>query len=578
MNASAAQPREADLHLTIGVTGHRDLPAGEMASLEARLRDFFSGLQRDFPELPLQLITPLAEGGDQLAAEVALSMGISMVVVLPMAQSEYERDFSSTESLDAFRRLLAESSQLIVLPPVAGDLETPYSAHERALQYAQLGVFTSDHSHVLLALWDGKLGASIGGTGHVVKYHLTGVMDGLEGDPTPAGLLADNENDLVYHLVCSREASGSAPAPGLRPGEAFWFSSRPEIQRSSELPGLYRELLERLRRFAEDWFDKKDEVEQRSTSLLANAPDLPLPNGAALTDRLFRAADGLAIHYQSRVVGSLRALHMLAVLMGLILLVYSEFDGPNYMVAAFLGLFFAGVLLYLIGMKNEWHRKYLDYRTLAEGLRVQLYWNLSGVVEKEWAGFAYDNFLLKQDPDLGWVRHVMRQASMRRERGVSADGRWLPWVISEWIGEPDRGRGQLHYYTRKALHNTRRFARTQRLGTLCLWTGIATAFLLFLLDSRASDQIKNMLLVLMGLLPLIAGVWDAYAHKVAEKELIKQYGFMRRVFTRARSLAVETEDADFRRRVLRALGQAALDEGAEWLLMHRERPLEHGGL
>ncbi|MGD8347567.1 MAG: hypothetical protein PVI83_09995, partial [Lysobacterales bacterium] len=59
---------------------------------------------------------------------------------------------------------------------------------------------------------------------------------------------------------------------------------------------------------------------------------------------------------------------------------------------------------------------------------------------------------------------------------------------------------------------------------------------------------------------------------------IKQYGFMRRVFTRARSLAVETEDAEFQRRVLRALGQAALDEGAEWLLMHRERPLEHGGL
>ena len=64
----------------------------------------------------------------------------------------------------------------------------------------------------------------------------------------------------------------------------------------------------------------------------------------------------------------------------------------------------------------------------------------------------------------------------------------------------------------------------------------------------------------------------------ADKELIKQYGFMKRVFTRASRLLSDTRDVEFQRSVLRALGQAALDEGAEWLLMHRERPLEHGRL
>jgi hypothetical protein len=86
------------------------------------------------------------------------------------------------------------------------------------------------------------------------------------------------------------------------------------------------------------------------------------------------------------------------------------------------------------------------------------------------------------------------------------------------------------------------------------------------------------MLILMGVLPLIAGVWDAYSHKRAEKELIKQYAFMSRVFRKARNLLDSTGDVEFRRRVLKALGQAALDEGAEWLLMHRERPLEHGKL
>lgn len=567
-----------DLYLSIGVTGHRDLVPSEVAAIEARLRTFYSNLQAEFPDLPLQLITPLAEGSDQLAAEVALSMGISVVSVLPMVQSEYERDFSTPDSLQAFRRLLGLSDEIIVLPPVAGDLETPYSEYERALQYAQLGVFTSDHCQVLLALWDGKQGKSIGGTGHVVRYHLTGVMEGLEGDPTPAGLLADNENDLVHHIVCSRDRDGGSPEGGLRAGDAVWFSSRAEVESSPDLPVLYSELLGRLQRFARDWREKQDVIGSRSASLLESEPALEEPTGSRLTDRLFRAADGLAVHYQLRVVSSLRATHVLAVLMGLVFLVYSEFDGPNYMVLAFLGLFFAGVVLYIIGSNHEWHRKYLDYRTLAEGLRVQLYWNLSGVVEKKWAGFAYDNFLLKQDPDLGWIRHVMRQASMYRLRRVSPDPAWLPWVIERWIGEPDRGCGQLHYYTSKEIQNSSRFRRTQRLGTLCLWVGIGTAVLLFATGPYASDEQKNLLLVLMGVLPLVAGIWDAYSHKKAEKELIKQYGFMRRVFTKARSLVNSTDDAEFQRQVLQALGQAALDEEAEWLLIHRERPLEHGRL
>ena len=121
-----------------------------------------------------------------------------------------------------------------------------------------------------------------------------------------------------------------------------------------------------------------------------------------------------------------------------------------------------------------WKREELDYRTLAEGLRVQLYWNLTGVVEKEWAGFAYDHFLLKQDPDLGWIRHVMRQASMYRLRGVAPDVRWLDWVIRQWVGGRSEKQGQLSYYTRKERENSARFRRTQRLGTLCLWVGIGT--------------------------------------------------------------------------------------------------------
>jgi hypothetical protein len=50
------------------------------------------------------------------------------------------------------------------------------------------------------------------------------------------------------------------------------------------------------------------------------------------------------------------------------------------------------------------------------------------------------------------------------------------------------------------------------------------------------------------------------------------------ILANARRLLDSTDDIHFRRRVLRALGNAALEEDAEWILMHRERPLEHSGI
>jgi len=567
-----------ELRLCVAVTGHRDLVQAELGKIESIVESFFQGLVSEYPDLPLELLSPLASGSDQLVAQVALRMGIPLVAVLPMERGEYEKDFAHPQELAEFRASLAQAERVICLPTAPGNSPAPYAGLARQIQYAQLGTFLSKHCQVLLALWDGKVSEKLGGTGQVVRFHLTAIMPGFDVDSSPASLLADNENDLVYHVVCSRDRPDGAPAAGLKPLDADWFSSRDDGARTTDLPEQYREMLGRLQRFARDWKDKQDIVARNSSNLLDDAADLPLPSGSEFTDRLFRIADGLAIHYQRRVHWGLRAIHVLAVLMGLEFIVYAEYDGPGYMVLIFLALFFTGVVINIVGEKREWHRKYLDYRALAEGLRVQLYWNLAGVVESGSVEFAYDNFLQQQDVDLGWIRHVMRRASLYRQRGETPDPAWVPWVIEDWVGEPAGERGQLAYYARKTIQNTRRFRRTSWLGSLSLWTGIGLACLLLLLGSEANDGVRQLLLILMGVLPLIAGIWDAYSHKRAEKELIKQYAFMGRVFAKARKLLDTTPEIAFQRRVLKALGQAALDEGAEWLLMHRERPLEHGRL
>ena len=82
------------------------------------------------------------------------------------------------------------------------------------------------------------------------------------------------------------------------------------------------------------------------------------------------------------------------------------------------------------------------------------------------------------------------------------------------------------------------------------------------------------LVFVMGVVLLGIGVRQAYAQATAEKELIKQYEFMHRIFHNARRRIDAAEDDAERRRILKLLGDASLEEHAEWILMHRERSID----
>lgn len=461
------------------------------------------------------------------------------------------------------------------LPDSAGFMD---SAEDRDRQYAQLGIFISNHSQVLLALWDGKSSTAPGGTASVVNYHLTAVMPGFAVDEESPNLLADNENDLAYHICCSRDHPEGEPKEGLKPLQTEWITAHYGLETGDQMPLEYRIMLNRLEDFGQDQAKYQAEIDKEGVDLLDNAPDLDYPAGTQIIAERHRVADWLAVHFQKRISLGLIAIHVIAVVIGLIFIIYSEFDGLDFLVNFFLLAFLAGFAVFRIGERRQWHRKHLDYRALAEGLRVQFYWSLAGVIDARSAEFAYDNFLQKQDVDLGWIRHVMRNVSLSRSRDHLPSPQWVDWVVEQWVGDQEGNSGQLSYYKRKELEKASRYKRTTNLGRVTLWVGILIAVLLALFGSDMSGFQRDILLVLMGIFPLIAGIRDAYSHKKAEKELIKQYRFMRGILANARRLLDSTDDIQFRRRVLRALGNAALEEDAEWILMHRERPLEHSGI
>jgi hypothetical protein len=228
----------------------------------------------------------------------------------------------------------------------------------------------------------------------------------------------------------------------------------------------------------------------------------------------------------------------------------------------------------LLGRAREWQRKYLDYRGLAEGLRVQLYWRLAGVETPPNSSLGYDSFLQKQDVDLSWIRHGMRSSSLLRDPGFESNAAWLDWVVGRWVGGRGDDRGQLAYYREGTQRRERAFRFTSRLGVLALLGGLLGALALLLGGNRLPDTTQQQLLLAMGLLPLLAGIREAYSYKKADKELIKQFRFMSRLFASCRERLDRAGDEREVRHLLRALGGACLEEHAEWILLHRDRPLE----
>jgi hypothetical protein len=559
--------------ITVGVTAHRDLESVDQTLLRKRVREFFESLQASFPALPIKLLNSLAEGGDRLVAEVATELGISMIILLPMPAAEYEKDFSSEASLAQFRNFCA-LHEVSELPLYQGNTLESIAADPaaRSAQYAELGVFLSSHSQILLALWDGEAGHKIGGTSSVIHFRLHEDMPGFIDPQDTAQLLADHENALIYHILCPRNpgAAGQDSLPGI------WVSPEGE-GRSDGMPARYSAIFENLQTFARDAVRYSAALVQHATQS-GNLAPIAGDRELEMIGQLFAYADWLAVHFRQRVITGFRITHTIAVLMGLCFIMFSEYDGLDLLLPAFLALFFFAWAVTRLTASREWHRKYLDYRALAEGLRVQYYWSLGGVEGSRSNALAYDNMLQKQDVELAWIRHIMRIALVLRVVPTAQDDARLNMAIEQWVGNREATTGQMAYYQRTASNREQQFRRTGLITRACLWLGIGTAVVMLLGGATMPDSLHTPLLVLMGVLPLIAGVREAYAFKKADRELVKQYRFMAHLFSRARQKLEEAESAATRRKLLRALGEACLEEHAEWLLMHRERPIEHPGL
>jgi hypothetical protein len=133
---------------------HRNMPV-EMARFGLRApADPFSAVA---------VLSPLAEGSDQMAAEEALRLDCILWCALPFARTDYEVDFSTAEARAAYDALLAQAAVVEELPGTRACEEAAY---------ANVGQRVVACSDVLLAIWDGAEAQGPGGTASIVAVAL----------------------------------------------------------------------------------------------------------------------------------------------------------------------------------------------------------------------------------------------------------------------------------------------------------------------------------------------------------------------------------------------------------------------
>jgi hypothetical protein len=564
----------------IGVVGHRDLVAEEIPLIRAAVARVLERLREDNPDVPLRLLCSMAAGADLLVADVAAAIGIEIVALLPYARALCRKDLESETERRNFDRLCDASDVVeLSLPDDANVPDVEPSSETRDRQLQRAGALIARYSGLMIAVWNGLDTDYRAGTARAIEFRRRGVIPSGDVRVFPRdALLSPQSDDLNFEVRCSRL---SRPSPA---GVTVLGFTGSQVSGGEEIPGTLRTTFGRMAEFNRDVDSFSGQIAGEGRRLSQPSPT-PIPGTLQYLDRLFTAADWLGSYHRRCFTLALRARYLLWALMAFLLIAFKKDSVGKAAIAEIIGVllvFLSGTLLAIWAHRRAWHRKYLDYRALAEALRVDFYWELAGV-RKEFDGeFAHESFLQKQDVELQWIRNAMRAVSLQlaiHPSGSIIEG--FAFTYAHWIGDDSSGGGQMSYY-RQRLHRLAHAVHvSERIDRMLLFGGLvlALAFALDVALRTASIELlpfhlRGEMLWGLALVPVYAAIFEIYLNEKADRALIRQYHYMYDLFRLAADELRAAKTNELKLEILRSLGHACLAEHAQWILAHRDKRIQ----
>lgn len=575
-------PNPSLIPFLVAATGHRDLRAQDLDALREEVRAVFVGMQNRMPNTPLVLLTGLAEGADQLVAEVALKEGVLLVAALPMPIDIYKKDMTEEgrAKLDA---LLAASAIQIMLPVEGEALDEIRTSEEaRANCYEALARFLARYGQSLIALWDGKYSEKLGGTSNVVHYVRSGALDAYVEE-------AEMRCGVVYQVVTPR-MKDPKPEQTIRTVE---LGCEPRQVTSAKRRELGELSAGQRMRFAQVEMDferfNRDAgrfVEGGSAARLVDDAGVELSAFQKRLESLYAQADRISLGANGRRKFYLAAILATALVGTLFYGIHGEMFG-TYIWLWFSFPFFviAALLLHRAARATHVEDTYLDTRALAEALRVQFFWSLAGIKEP-----VDHYYLMDRRAELDWIRIALKNVWLLHEdeADVATTATDLDAVLKNWV------KSQEKWYREKAdkqSHSVRLREKVSLYGLLLAvlwsisvpvsimwhgwWHALAPWRSLGPEKQFGSDWVYQLLHVALAVPALLAGAYRLWIEQAGYEEQSRDYRSMEREFAiAARELEKNLKDTPVAQQHLLNLGIEALKENGRWLMLHRERPLE----
>ena len=589
---AATHPPRPRLRLNVGITGHRiraftpeqlreigpvldrlfaDLAAAAR-ELDAAERDLFDG-----SEPVLRLHTPLAAGSDQLAATSARRAGFTVRALLPFAAEDYRQDFAGRE-LAEFQSQLDQADTVFALP---GDRNADDA-------YVMVGKAVIAASDILIAIWDELPAAGPGGTAHVVELaHDAGVpvihvpIDRQRNEIGEIGLLAnDGSDENPAHerpLRNYRALVADVLAPHDRVERQHLHDYFRETERRTNRRFEYPVMLALLgvKKLGMPWRQNsiEEDIEAEWSSLRETYP-------AAIRKPLEQSyawANFLAIRYAQKFRSghitnyALSALAVLIALTGLIVPAVKLY--LVMLELAVIGLIFLNTRA---GRKGDWHRRWLQYRHLAESLRPLIYLKRIGLAGPPFRTDRIHMSANRTKIDRDWTRWyataIWREMASPSGEIKTSD---IPHLVETVIAECIRPQADYH---RVNAHRMRHLDhRLHELGSMIMGTVIAACGLFiagyFLLPSLISEMAVALVFLTAGLPAAGAAVFGMRGHcehllqasRSADTALALDESSMRiRSITDLEALAKE----------LQRMASIMLADLDEWTTSYSERSLE----
>jgi len=597
--------------LVIGISGHRDIPEKSISHIESKVIEIFDNLIQKYPHTPLVLLSPLADGADRIVAKVVLDKykdKISISVPLPMDINAYQDTFGKGNTLLNPEKSRAEFDELFTKINAQTDIYIPktipmlfdtnaYNAmtkdeqrNIRHRQYSIVGEYIALHSHILLAIYNENSTLEDGGTAEVVQKKLSGNYKYMQIDNED---VTYKEQGVVYAISTPRmDKNISNPIvpyqiTKLFPDGTKMIGLKKTNHDSSFIKKVKNYLIgkdciifqnnnnfsiqhQKINCFNNDVGKYSADILKKAQDDISTTEDKLLQkniimrrSAAYLADRVYKPLQGVKEKYIlvfiSLIVFALALKSNIA-----------DFSFNLYIDSVYILLLIPLSLLIL--EFNSVKKKQEDYRSLAEGLRVQIAWNMAEINES-----VALNYLSHQRSELDWIRTAIRCVNIFYIPTPNNECTDSTLVKEWWVKE------QIGYFKKKIPKEKKLEKRSNFLTKLFFAIFLFGSAIFFVLNfypevnEHMQHYIWNLTIldILQILLVVVPITITTYLKSKqlfdGNDEKIREYSLSLDIFTHAKEMIGDKEKKYNVQNTIRNLGIEALRENSSWIITRRTK-------